>query len=108
MKPRIIYTDWIKYPANGVMLFPFILLRKNLIGAAEVKKIINHETIHFQQALETLVIPFYIIYGINWLINLIKYPIYDAYYNIIFEKEAHSNEMNWDYIKNRKRYSWLP
>jgi len=107
MKPKIIYTDWIKYPINGIMLFPFILIQKNLIGAGELKKIINHETIHFKQALEILVLPFYIIYGINWLINLFKYNRYDAYKNIIFEKEAHSNEDNLDYLETRKKYCWL-
>jgi len=108
MKPKTIYVSWIKTPISGIMLFPFLLIRKNLKGSGKANKIINHETIHFHQAIETLVLPFYIIYVINYLLNLLKYKNHNtAYKNILAEKEAFSNDSNLDYLETRKKYCWL-
>lgn len=51
-------------------------------------------------------LPFYIIYGIEYLINLINYPsAHKAYRAISFEKEAYEHEKDMDYLKNRKHYA---
>ena len=71
-------------------------------------KTINHETIHFQQALELLVIPFYILYVIEYAIKALRYlNIEKAYKNISFEREAYANERDMNYLANRKRYNWV-
>lgn len=61
----------------------------------------------FRYALGSLM--FYPLYLINWLILLIKkaYTIdeFNAYENILAEKEAYANEKNMDYIQTRKRFN---
>mgnify|MGYP003624425153 CR=1 FL=1 len=94
---------------GGVTLFPFIILReiyntsdyKNL-----AKKVINHESIHIKQQQEMLVIPFYLWYGIEWFIKLFIYGS-KAYNNLSFEREAHVNENNPNYIIERKFWAWI-
>ena len=55
-----------------------------------------------------LIIPFYLQYGIEWLIRLIRYRnTRKAYKTISFEQEAYNNERNAEYIKNRKYYAWI-
>lgn len=93
-------------PASAMALFPFMLFKNNRMKAD--KTIVNHERIHFQQQLELLILPFYILYLINYLLNLIRFKNHEqAYFNICFEKEAYSNDKNLNYLQTRRLYSWL-
>ena len=74
---------------NGIALFPFILTKKN-----PSKTLLNHERIHIRQQVELLVIPFYIIYVIEWF--------FKGYYGISFEQEAYENDRDLLYLKKRK------
>ncbi len=67
----------------------------------------NHERIHARQQLEMLVIPFLIWYVLEYLILRLKYNHDDSYRNIVFEREAYLNESDLDYLKKRKRFSFL-
>ncbi|MGY0039604.1 hypothetical protein [Pedobacter sp. NJ-S-72] len=70
--------------------------------------LINHEKIHFYQQLELLILPFYILYVTNYLVNLIRFRNHSkAYFNISFEKEAYANDQNMNYLKNRRLYAWF-
>ncbi|MCL2312314.1 MAG: hypothetical protein FWC41_07500 [Firmicutes bacterium] len=71
------------------------------------KRTIRHETIHTRQMIELLVIPFYLWYGIEWLIKLPKYGMKNAYYNLSFEREAYENHNDINYLNNRKLFSFL-
>ena len=87
-------------------VFPFILLKNEQLK--QDWSIINHEKIHLRQQLELLVFPFYILYVINYLINLIRYQNHHtAYLNIIFEKEAYKYDLNPEYLKNGNWYGWF-
>lgn len=103
-------------------LFPFILINKWLydkpINKTSLDVIINHEKIHIRQQLEMLVIPFYIWYGIEYLIRFFQYRkklkfmpnnrIWNkAYQNISFEREAYKHERDLNYLKERKLFSWF-
>ena len=55
-------------PVAAITLYPFIICIDK-----EDKILINHESIHLKQQRELLVIPFFIIYLIHWMINLVKY-----------------------------------
>ena len=67
----------------------------------------RHETIHFQQQLEMLFIPFFLLYGFFWLKAMIKHRDGKAaYYVNPFEKEAYINETDENYLQNRKRFAW--
>jgi len=70
------------------------------------KRTRNHESIHWKQQLEMLVIPFYLWYFIEWIIRLFIHG-FDAYRNLSFEREAYGNDDNLDYLKIRKKYSWV-
>lgn len=87
-------------------LFPFILLREKKF--ADDKLIMNHERIHHRQEVELLILPFYILYVTNYLLNRFRYSNHhDAYMNIIFEREAYDNENDLKYLNNRKIFSFL-
>ena len=94
------------------ILPPKGFLAINLFGLLFCKKdakindvIANHESIHTSQMKEMLYIPFYLWYVIEWLIKLLFKG--NAYRNISFEREAYDNQYNLNYLKERKRYSWI-
>ncbi|MCH5245987.1 MAG: hypothetical protein J1E84_05955 [Muribaculaceae bacterium] len=92
---------------NGVCvnIFGTLWARKNLKINTYV---VNHEKIHTAQMLELLVIPFYIIYVIEWLIRFCQYRNqHQAYRNISFEREAYSNDSNLNYLSGRSCFSWI-
>lgn len=95
---------------GGITLWPYIVLREKYNSSAYYKRlaerIINHESIHIRQQQEMLVIPFYLWYGIEWFLKLFKYGA-KAYNNISFEREAHSNDENLNYLKERKFWAWI-
>jgi len=103
------YISWFMR-IGGISLFPFIILREkyqsNKFWIKRGKRTINHESIHFQQQLELLVIPFYVMYILEWFFKLFIYGR-KAYYNISFEREAYNNDENFDYLNTRKRYNWI-
>ncbi|MFD0940274.1 hypothetical protein [Pedobacter boryungensis] len=92
--------------ANAMAIFPFIILKNK--AQKQDLVLINHEQIHLQQQLELLVLPFYLLYLLNYLINLVRYKNhYLAYFNISFEKEAYHFEKDLNYLSIRKWYSWI-
>lgn len=116
MKPIVIYSDKILkslswfMPIGGIALFPFIILREKYQNKTKywIKRnaeTINHETIHFKQALELGVVGFYVLYVLEFLIKLFVYGK-DAYMNISFEREAYANDSNLKYLETRTKYAW--
>ncbi|TDG37524.1 hypothetical protein EZJ43_00035 [Pedobacter changchengzhani] len=104
MKTPIVIVK--KLPALGMALFPFILL--NNANLKNDKVIINHEKIHLRQQLEMLILPFYVLYIVNYLVNRLKYNSHDeAYRHIVFEQEAYQHDFNLKYLSTRKSYAWL-
>tara|TARA_R110000824_G_scaffold38617_1_gene117857 strand:- start:6492 stop:6932 length:441 start_codon:yes stop_codon:yes gene_type:complete len=104
---------------GAITLFPFVISRGKMDETTK-----RHETIHFQQALETLVVLFYVFYLFNWLWGLIKYRkdwkdqkntrggLYasaanKAYHRLKAEQEAYNNETDVDYLQDRKRWRWM-
>lgn len=87
-------------------LYPFVLLRDKRMK--DNHRLINHERIHLRQQLEMLIIPFYIWYLAEYFIRLSKYRNKGlAYRNISFEREAYTNEYNFNYLKNRKFWNFI-
>jgi len=54
---------------------------------------------------ELLYIFFYLIYGIEWVINRFKYDSHKSYRNIKFEVEAYKYQGDPQYLMNRKHYA---
>ena len=92
----------------GITLAPFGIYinqkYRTLENVSERTK--NHESIHWKQQLEMLIIPFYLWYLLEWVIKLFIYGK-GAYRNLSFEREAYDNDDNLDYLKTRKKYCWV-
>lgn len=101
----IIFKNLKRLGVSGMTIFPIIFLRSK-----ELKndvRIMNHERIHIRQQVEMLVIPFYIIYLIEYIFGRLKYKShFEAYLNISFEREAFINDVNLDYLIKRKPWCW--
>lgn len=91
-------------PINITAITLFFIVIADHEMSEETKR---HETIHFQQYLETGVIGFLLLYVVFWLWNSITMCGEEAYYNIPFEKEAYAHQEEESYLESRKRYSWL-
>ncbi len=90
----------------GITLYPFVLLRDENMRFNTT--LINHESIHLQQQLELLVIPFYLLYVSEFLLKLLYYKNWTtAYQNISFEREAYTNEKDLNYLKLRPFWSFM-
>jgi hypothetical protein len=89
---------------DAITLCPFIICRNK-----DNLTMLNHEAIHVKQQLELLIIPFYVIYLLNWAYNLIKYKgdSETAYSEIFFEKEAYDNQDDLEYLSSRQTWSCL-
>lgn len=93
---------------RGIMLYPFCIVnnKKN-------KNLVRHEKIHFKQANELWVIPFYVMYLIDYLnqkkkvkhlnANIRHHIAYRAMY---FEQEAFMNDYKPDYLTTRPKFNW--
>lgn len=91
---------------RGMTVFPFVVVRE--IDDKKNPVLVNHERIHIRQQLELLVIPFFIWYGLDFLVKIIRYGDRSkAYRNILFEREAYANETDFNYLKNRPLWRFL-
>ena len=87
----------------AINLFGFIFTLRDLDSIE-----LNHEKIHSVQQRELLYLPFFIWYGIEWLILWFKYKDWtQAYYHIRFEQEAYVNQDNLGYLKTRKLWNFF-
>ena len=91
---------------RGFTFFPFVFLSDKKDKAHTV--LLNHERIHIRQQLELLIVLFFIWYGIEFLVRLVRYKNRRvAYYNISFEREAYANEKDLYYLKQRSFWRFL-
>ncbi len=91
---------------RGMTVFPFVVVRDQ--NAQDYLALMNHERIHLRQQLELLVLPFFVLYGLDYLAKLIRYRDKDkAYRNVVFEREAYQNENDLDYLKSRSFWKFL-
>ena len=89
----------------GITLWPFGIY-VSLHRYLNDEKLINHEKIHWEQQKELLGLFFYLWYFIEWIIRLFINGK-NAYRSLSFEQEAYDNDQNLNYLKTRKRYSWI-
>ena len=86
----------------AICLFGFVLSVRPL-SPMEV----NHELIHAAQQKELLYIPFFLWYGIEWLVLFCKYRNWEkAYFHIRFEEEAYHHQADLNYLKHRKHFHY--
>ena len=102
--PKILKIKRIPFGKDflALTLGEFILAKEPLSPTA-----VNHELIHVAQQRELLYIPFFIWYGIEWLVLCVRYrDRIKAYYNIRFEKEAYRHQGDLSYLTYRKHYHY--
>ena len=91
---------------RGMTVFPFVILREK--DGKQNAVLVNHEKIHIRQQLELLVLPFFIWYGVEFLLRWIQFNDKNlAYRNISFEREAYANEKDLNYLKSRSFWKFL-
>lgn len=102
----IIRNNLIPFPGYKAMaIWPFIFVRKSAWYSTTTDR---HERIHGRQQLEMLLLPFYLWYGVEYIIRLcITRDAKRAYRSVSFEQEACDNERNQDYLQHRRWYAWL-
>lgn len=83
----------------------FVIVRH---GVTLTARFLNHEEIHVRQQMETLVAPFIVWYGLEFIFRLVQYRNWiKAYKNISFEREAYANERNLSYLPQRKTWAFM-
>lgn len=90
---------------NAITLFCFVFSRGEIS-----EKTKRHETIHFQQYLETFVIGFLLVYLYDFLYAAIikkKGFTRESYLAIRFEQEAWECDDYMNYLDCRRRFAWL-
>lgn len=101
---KVIYNRLL--PPKGfkaINLFGVVLVRK---GCRMTAADLNHEAIHTAQMRELLYVPFYVLYVLEWLWLLPRYPKrHEAYRNISFEREAYAHQAEPDYLKARPKFN---
>lgn len=91
---------------SGCAVWPFVFVKSEYLKNDKV--FINHERIHLRQQLELLIVFFYLWYGIEYLVHLIRLKSKQAAYrSISFEKEAYANENDLNYLKKRSFWAFL-
>ena len=91
---------------RGLTVFPFVVLKSSQNKSDSV--LINHEKIHLRQQLELLILPFFLWYGLEFLIRLLILRNRQlAYKSISFEQEAYANEKDLHYLKQRSFWKFL-
>ena len=90
---------------TAINLCGFIFVRR---GREFTATDLQHERIHTRQMLELLIIPFYLIYLIEWLLRLVQTRhLVRAYRRISFEREAYAHQSDATYLRHRPAYTWL-
>ena len=116
---KIVYNHIIPIGCKCMCVYPFIFTRSKRLSDTDIR----HETIHGEQQLELLILPFFLLYIAFYIINVIL-CVFDkkrgysekhrnngvfkrAYLSIAFEQEAYENEKDATYLDNRKCYAWV-
>jgi len=87
----------------GAITFWFIVFSRGEIE----ENLKTHETIHYKQYNETLVLGFFLLYFWDWLVGLWKYrDARKAYERIRFEQEAYAHASDPGYPTRRRRWAW--
>lgn len=90
----------------AMALFPLVLIDSEKNRHNQI--LLNHEKIHLRQQKELLILPFYVLYLLNYFVNLLIYRNHrKAYFNICFEREAYRHEADMGFLKARSFCNFL-
>lgn len=87
----------------GALSFAFFVFSRGKL----TKTTKRHETIHYHQQLELLFVFQWILYGVFWVVGLVRYRDgKKAYYENPFEREAYANAKKTTYLGKRPLWNW--
>lgn len=109
MKLKVIISR--RFPLKGfkaLTAWPFVFVRKDMkdsFGESDMR----HETTHAIQQAELFLLPFFILYALEWLLKLLfcKFNGKRAYMSISFEQEAYEHQSEVYYNEVRRHYAWF-
>lgn len=88
----------------GVVVYPFIFVCKKHVNN---RIVMNHERIHLAQYEELGILGFWPVYLTLYIRELMRYEKhFKAYINNPMEQEAFDNQLDLQYLRARKPYSW--
>lgn len=88
---------------EGITLYPFIILRRDIKDTASAPYVINHEKIHIVQQGELLILFFILAYFYEYIAGRLRGDSPGAAYrNISFEREAYTHMYDLKYLERRK------
>lgn len=105
----ILVSNMMSADVWGLALYPFILINKRIVrNKRTYRHTLNHERIHHAQQRELLILPFYVWYGLEYLVYLCITRNSDrAYRSIRFEKECYKHEKDLNYLAKRRPYNYI-
>ena len=90
----------------ALCLWPFIFVKEPKLANDPI--LMNHERIHLRQQKEMLVLPFYLMYILEWTLKCLWYLNgYEAYRNLSFEREAYRYESDLTYLSRRRMFAFV-
>lgn len=105
----IILRPWLfrlmRRPPRGMALWPFVLVKDE--AAAADPYLLNHERIHHAQQIECLLLPFVIIYLLDFALMRIRHDYWTSYYALLHEREAFRHEHDLNYLATRRPFAWM-
>jgi len=104
MKPTLIHTrNFPPSPYLAITIFPFVFYNDTLSESD-----IRHETVHLWQQAGLLVIPFYLLYLLFWMVNLLRYRDTNrAYREIPFERSAYRLDKTKHLRRSTMAFDWI-
>lgn len=101
---RIVYNKYVpfgKFLAINIFGVIFVKGRPGVLTS----RVIRHERIHTAQMRELGYLPFYLLYGLEWLVRLPVAGPMGAYRKLSFEREAYDHEGDAGYPASRRRWA---
>lgn len=96
-------SKFVPIKIHAISFGPFIFCRDVLSTRTR-----QHEIIHYRQQLELLFVAQWFLYGLFWLLLLLRYRDgRAAYRNNPFECEAYDNDIDPHYLEERKPFAWV-
>jgi len=102
--PKILKIKRIPFGRNFLAItLGELILTTDRLDACEL----NHELIHVAQQRELLYLPFFLWYGLEWLVLFVRYRDgMKAYHGIRFEREAYGHQHDLTYLRRRRHYHY--
>ena len=102
---KIIKSNWFPFKGMKAINICGIVFTRSTLKVLDQ----NHEAIHTKQMQEMLYLPFYLWYGIEYLVRYIIsiFNNSNPYHSISLEQEAYANDDNLCYLQSRKHYNWI-